>query len=115
MSARLIPRRFMQDSSCFYVLTTVVWCAMPIAIFRQLQAAFATAERSWKCRFSPPVESSSFFVRQHVGHDLPLSLHPTSYGWKANIDVFVGAPIAVFLSRQRFAQCKGFFSDEVTL
>ena len=58
-----------------------------------------------------------FFVRQYVVQDLPLSLHPTSYGWKANIDVFVGAPIAAFLSRQRLALCTGCFigrSDAMT-
>ena len=64
-----------------------------------------------------PWSHQGFFFRQHVGQDLPLSLHPTSYGWKANIDVFVGAPIAAFPSRQRLAQCKGCFigrSDAMT-
>ena len=40
-----MPRPLMQDSSCIYVPPTVVWCAISLAILRQLQAAFATAER----------------------------------------------------------------------
>ena len=55
-----------------------------------------------------------FFFANTLGR-ICRSLFSTSSGWKANIDVFVGAPNVGLLSRPHFAQCKGLLADEVTL